>query len=179
MTKDELRQLIAEEVNKQLKSIVQKSVKPLVQEAVAGALANLLAEGIVNGPPAPAQAPRKVQTPNIPQARGNTVPERSRAGSGGIPAGARRALADKMGYGNIPPVGSSQNVSFGHTPVANILEQTAMEMGGGGNAYDNTPSVLDMTDSIDSVTTPDVVDAITRDYSALMNRMKHRGMISG
>lgn len=174
MTKDELRQIIAEEVQKQLKSIVQKSVKPLVQEAVAAALAGLLAEGIVNGATLPAhQTNRHPLTPNIPQARGNTQPERNRAPSGGMPASARRALADKMGYGDVGSIGPG--ASFGNNPIANILEQTAVEMHGSNNP----DSILDAVDGIESVTTPDVVDAITRDYSALMNRMKHRGMISG
>lgn len=171
MTRDELRQIIAEEVQKQLKSIVQKSVKPLVQEAVASALAGLLAEGIVNGAAAPAN--RRPLTPNIPQARTNTQPERSRAASGGIPASARRNLAAKMGYGDVGSIGPG--VSFGDNPLASILEQTAVEMTNGVSA----DSILDAVDGIEAVTTPDVVDAITRDYSALMNRMKHRGMISG
>lgn len=172
MTKDELRQIITEEVQKQLKSIVQKSVKPLVQEAVAGALAALLAEGIINGG-TPARTNRDVLTPNIPQTRGNTTPERSRAPSGGIPAATRRNLAAKMGYGDISPMGS--NVSLGNTSVSSILEQTAMEM----HSTNSGESILDNADMIDSITTPDVVEAITKDYSALMNRMKHRGMISG
>ncbi len=170
MTREELRQVIAEEVQKQLKSIVQKAVKPLVQEAVAGALAGLLAEGIVKGPPP--QGTRRVLTPDIPQARQDTAPERTRATATSLPASARRSLADKMGYGDIPPVGKGV---FGNTPVANILEQTAMEL----RSESAADSILDAADQIENITTPDVVDAITRDYSALMSRMKHRGMISG
>lgn len=172
MTRDELRQVIAEEVQKQLRPIVQKSVKPLVQEAVAGALAGLLADGIVNAG-ASSGANKRVLGPNVPRIKENTAPERNMALSGAIPASTRRKLADKMGYGDVDRIGT--NVSFGNTPVSNILEQTAMEMHGGTE----TESILDAADVMDSVTTPDVVAAITKDYSALMARMKSRGMISG
>jgi hypothetical protein len=175
MTKQELQQMIAEEVQKQVKSIVPKLVKPLVQEAVAGALANLLAEGIVN-PPTP--RPSRPTQPGTRPAASGTPPARPIQPAvlkSGLPDSARRSMASKLGYGSIDRIGESTETNF--SGVSGILAETAASMGD-ASMYD-TPSVLDAIDQVDSMATPDVVEAITRDYSELMSRMKQKGKLRG
>lgn len=173
MTKQEFQRMIAEEVQRQLKIVVPKMVKPLVQEAVAGALASLLAEGITRSPePVRSQSPTNPSSRpiNRPGARPATPAPRSAA----LSEAAKRSLASKMGYGSIDRIGEPMFTGSGG--VSDILNETAMSMGGEG--FD-TPSILDAVTEAESVTTPDVVEAISRDYSVLMNRMKERGMIRG
>lgn len=180
MKASELQTIIRNEVTKAVKTEVTKivraelpqMVKPLVQEAVAGALASLLAEGIVNGPPVPKL---KVLTPDIPQAR----PVRSSGGpterkKSGLDPVAKRSLAEKMGYGSMDRIGTSadQFVSTGNM-TADILNETAMQMGG----ESSIPSVLDAVDQMD--VSPEAVDALTRNYSELMQAMNRRGKING
>ena len=176
MTKQELQRMIAEEVQKQVKLIVPKLVKPLVQESVAGALASLLAEGIVNPPTTPRTSVSA--QPGTRQAAPARGPARSPAPAvlkSGLPDSARRSMASKLGYGSIDLIGESTESEF--SGVSSILAETAANMGN-TSVYD-TPSVLDAIDQVDSMATPDVVDAITRDYSQLMARMKERGKLRG
>jgi len=171
MTKADLQKLIRQEVTSVVRAELQKIVKPLVQEAVAGALGNLLAEGIVKGAPAP-QKPR-VLTPNIPSARGQASPGgRQAAPAGGLDGSTRRRLAAQLGYGQIDRVGVPE---MGTGIVGDILAETAMEMAGGTVPTD---SVLDAADELDAIA-PEVVDAITRDYSGLMAAMNRRGKLNG
>lgn len=166
MTKADLQKLIRQEVTSVVRSELQKIVKPLVQEAVAGALGGLLAEGIVNGAQNPQN--RQILTPNVPQARVQASPGGRQAASGrNIDPSVRRRMAEQLGYGQIDRVGS---------PVGDILTETAMEMA--GHSGPSVDSVLDAADDIGAVA-PEVVDAITRDYSGLMAAMNRRGKING
>lgn len=171
MTKSDLQKLIRNEVTAVVKSELQRMVKPLVQEAVAGALAGLLAEGIVKGVPTPTKA--RVLAPNVPQARAQTAPGTRPAASGrALDSSTRQRLARQMGYGNIESVGTH----MGEGVVGDILAETAMEMA--GHSGPMVDSVLDNADDIGAVA-PEVVDAITRDYSGLMAAMNRRGKING
>lgn len=88
MNKAELRQIIAEEVQKELRILVPKLVKPHIQEAVAGALSAILIEGVIAGPSkrTPVQRAQEYDDEVVPVAR---VP-RDRA-----------SLAESMGYGDL------------------------------------------------------------------------------
>lgn len=171
MTKADLQKLIRQEVTSVVRAELQKIVKPLVQEAVAGALGNLLAEGIVKGPQTP-QKPR-VLTPNVPQARGQASPGgRQAAPARGLDAMTRRRMAAELGYGQIDRVGVPD---MGTGVVGDILAETAMEMSTGVMPTD---SVLDAADALDAIA-PEVVDALSRDYSELMAAMNRRGKLNG
>jgi hypothetical protein len=172
MTKSDLQNLIRQEVTTVVRSELQKIIKPLVQEAVAGALGGLLAEGIVKGPPA-----RQVLTPNVPQARSQASPGGRQAASGrNLDPNIRRRMAEQMGYGQIDRV-SAPSGFMGDGVVGDILTETAMEMA--GHIGPHVDSVLDAADAMDGAVAPEVVDAITRDYSGLMAAMNRRGKING
>lgn len=64
MNKSELQSLIQTEVIKCVRSELPKMIKPLVQEAVAGALARIIAEGVIAGPPKPAPAQKSTTSTN-------------------------------------------------------------------------------------------------------------------
>lgn len=171
MTKSDLQKLIRQEVTSVVRSELPKMVKPLVQEAVAGALGNLLAEGIVKGVQTPSKP--RVLAPDVPQARGQAGPGGRRATSpGGLDAMTRRRMAAELGYGQIDRVGVPET---GMGVVNDILAETAMEMAGGGVPTD---SVLDAAAELDAIA-PEVVDALSRDYSELMAAMNRRGKING
>jgi hypothetical protein len=175
MTKSDLQKLIRQEVTSVVRSELQKIVKPLVQEAVAGALGGLLAEGIVKGPPAPQK--REILTPNVPQARSQASPGGRQAASGrNIDPSVRRRMAEQLGYGQIDRVSAPRGF-MGDGVVGDILTETAMEMA--GHSGPHVDSVLDAADSLDGAVAPEVVDAITRDYSGLMAAMNRRGKING
>jgi hypothetical protein len=172
MTKSDLQNLIRQEVTTVVRSELQKIIKPLVQEAVAGALGGLLAEGIVKGPPT-----RQVLTPNVPQARSQASPGGRQAASGrNLDPNIRRRMAEQMGYGQIDRV-SAPGGFMGDGVVGDILTETAMEMA--GHIGPHVDSVLDAADAMDGAVAPEVVDAITRDYSGLMAAMNRRGKING
>lgn len=172
MNKKELQELIRLEVQNVVKLELRKMVKPLVQEAVAGALANLIAEGIVKGAP---DNSSKILRPNVPQVKINKPEPRRAQAKTNLDETARRKLAAKMGYSQIDRIGS-QSSSTGDM-VTDILAETAAQMEEDGGY--NVPSVLDNVEEISSVVLPDAVEAITKDYSALMQRMKQRGMLNG
>lgn len=159
MTKSELNNLIESEVKKQLAVIVPKIVKPLVKEAVAGALAALLAEGIVKGPPAKLTVESAGDSAKTFRPTSNASLNVSRGAEG-----ARAALrssyqlameADTTPVSRISPTGN---------PITDILNQTAAELHGGG-----ATSVLDS--QLPPDLNPETADAITRNYSALMQRL--------
>jgi hypothetical protein len=171
---NEVTKVVRAEVTKIVKAELPKMIKPMVQEAVAGALANLLAEGIVNGPPEPKT---RVLTPNIPQAKGpNTSGGRQSRQATGLDSTAKRNLAEKMGYGDIDRIGMPSNgfVTTGNI-TTDILNETAMEMGG-SNAVE---SVLDVAGDLGGAVSPEAVDALTRNYSELMKAMNKRGNLNG
>lgn len=177
MTKSDLQNLIRQEMSavvrtelqKMLRPLVLEAVKPLVKEAVAGALGSLLAEGIVNGTPLPKKS--QILTPNIPQARAPAGPGSRPAASGRtLDPSTRRRMAEQLGYGEPAAIG----IDMGGGMVGDILNETAMEMSG----RSSVDSILDAADDIGAVA-PEVVDAITRDYSGLMAAMNRRGKING
>ena len=169
--RNEVTKVVKTEVTKIVKAELPKMVKPLVQEAVAGALASLLAEGIVKGPPAP-KTP--ILTPNIPQARPSNSPGgRQATKKGGLDAATKRNLAEQLGYGSIDTIGMPDAGYTRAGPVNDILTETARSMG----PADSVPSVLDAVDQMDI--SPEAVDAITRDYSDLMKAMDRRGKPNG
>lgn len=172
MKSSELHAIIKNEVIKAVKAELPKMVKPLVQEAVAGALASLLAEGIVKGPPP--QPKNTILTPDIPQARrSNPSDGRQAAKSGGLGAAARRNLAEQLGYGTIDTIGLSKTEFSGNGPVNDILNETAMSM----RPAEATTSILDSIDEMD--VSPEAVDALTKNYSELMTAMNNRGKSNG
>lgn len=167
MTKSELQKLIRQEVVGIVKSELPKLVKPLVQEAVAGALANLLAEGIVKGPP----TSPKILSPAVPRSRAiNNRPDKT---AGQLDPVARRSLASKLGYDNIDPIGVPNSTG---NLTQDILAETAYDMSSGGV---HVESILDAAGSLEGVVDPEAVDAITRDYSELMAAMNRRGKLNG
>jgi len=173
MKKSELEEMIRLEVQRQVKSIVPKMVKPLVQEAVAGALATLLAEGIAKGPPAPIK--NNVLTPNVPQTR--QAPVRTEAVRTEEDAERiRSGIRNKMRSVQESPstIGISPN-SYGGGMVGNILAETASSM----TVESNVESVLDASDQLEEAVDSQTVAALTRDYSALMQRMKSLGKLNG
>lgn len=175
MTKADLQKLIRHEVTNVVKVELQRMVKPLVQEAVAGALAGLLAEGIVKGAP---QKTPKILTPDVPisvQPRGagprQTAPGRT------LDSGTRRRMAAQMGYGSMDRIGTEMGGNFQTGDVLNgILEQTASEMN--GHSGPMVESILDDPDALETIS-PESVDIITRDYSQIMNAMNRRGKLNG
>jgi hypothetical protein len=175
---NEVAKSVKTEVARVLKVELPKMVKPMVQEAVAGALANLLAEGIVNGPPAPKT---RVLTPNIPQAKAPVKsggqPVRQTPGLNDV---AKRSLAEKMGYGAIDRIGTPADgfMSTGDI-TADILNETAMQMAGSMDSGPPVTSILDVADNLGDAASPEAVEALTRDYSDLMKAMERRGKING
>lgn len=158
MNKSDLQKLIRAEVVSVVRSELPKIVKPLVQEAVAGALANLIAEGIVKG------APKQVVQPNKVPLRPNvSVPEKK-----SFSPMERRKLAEQIGYASPPR--SEVQFSTNNSVIDNILSETAMDMSG----QQSTESVLDTIGSLNGVIDQDAVDAITRDYSDLMAAMNKK-----
>ena len=167
MKKSEFEELIQAEVTRQLRVIVPKLVKPLVQEAVAGALASLLAEGITNPPQQKNAAPNGVLRPNIVPPATKKY-ERTDENIESIRSNLRRRMAAEQP--RFQKIGESAD------PVANILAETAMEMQHGAVHVD---SILDSVEEIQQAIDPETVRAVTRDYSALMNRMKDLGKLNG
>jgi hypothetical protein len=170
MKKSEFDTLIQTEVIKQLKIVIPKLVKPLVQEAVAGALASLLAEGITKGPPTKTST---VLTPNIPQAKftpSKKTPVRTDENVELVRDRLRSRMRSLQESPDAIDVDPSQ---FGGGPVGNILAETASSMVNGAEVE----SVLDYGDNLP--VDVDTVNAITRDYSALMHRMKQTGKLNG
>ena len=165
MKKTELDRLIQSEVQKQLKLIVPKLVKPLVQEAVAGALAGLLAEGIVNSPP-----PRQVQSVAHIQ---NKVVQPKPAVRQSDPETVRNNLRSQMRQLQETPTPINPNV-FGGGAIGNLLAETAGDMIG----ETSTESLLDNVGQLNGVVNEELVDALSRDYSALMQKLnKPRGSL--
>jgi len=168
MRKSEFEALIQAEVTKQVKLVVPKLVKPLVQEAVAGALASLLAEGITRG----TSVKKPVLSPDIPQSKPVRVatPERTNESAEIEREKIRKRLRSMQESPG--PIGIDAS-KFGGGMVGNILAETATSMVEGPDVE----SILDYGSDlpIDSET----VNAITRDYSALMNRMKQTGKLNG
>ena len=160
MNKSQFQKFIRQEIISIVREELPKIVGPLVKESVAGALANLIAEGIVKGPPAPVKTAPKILTPNIPIKKQKT---------GRLEDSARRQLIQKLGYGNVEQIGESEHGDL----VQNILVETAMDMNGMGAS-----SVLDNIENAEIVDSS-VVNAVTRDYSELIRRMETRGKLNG
>ena len=169
--RNEVTKVVKTEVTKIVKAELPKMVKPLVQEAVAGALASLLAEGLVKGPPVPKPT---ILTPNIPQARpNNSSGGRQATKRGGLDSAAKRNLAEQLGYGSIDTIGLPETGFSKNSMVNDILTETAMT----SRPIDDIPSVLDAVDEMD--VSPEAVEALTRDYSDLMSAMERRGKPNG
>jgi hypothetical protein len=170
MKKSEFETLIQVEVVKQIKIVIPKLVKPLVQEAVAGALASLLAEGITKGPPAKITP---VLTPDVPQVRSKptrTVPIRTNEN---FEAERERIRARMRSVQESPDTIGADPSQFGGGVVGGILAETATAMANGPEVE----SILDYGDELP--VDGETVNAITRDYSALMKRMKQRDRRNG
>lgn len=165
MKKDQFNQLIRDEVTKQLKIIVPKLVKPLVQEAVAGALSALLAEGIVKGTPNKLNSkPVEILGPNIPQSK------KSRDTNKFTDRTTLRKRFEQLQREPVQDDGTSSQ--FGGGLVGNILAETAMSM----TNNDGVESILDYANELSNElpVDPDTINAITRDYSALMDRLNKK-----
>jgi hypothetical protein len=173
MKKSEFDALIQAEVAKQLKAVIPKMVKPLVQEAVAGALASLLAEGITKGPPVTAPKLSNVLTPDIPQAR-QPAPRKVAARTDENVEAVRERLRSRIrSVQEMPDSIGLDATQFGGGIVGGILAETASAMANGPDVE----SVLDYGDELP--VDGETVNAITRDYSALMKRMKQMGKLNG
>ena len=169
MKKSELEALIQTEVAKQLKVVVPKLVKPLVQEAVAGALASLLAEGITRG--APVAKKSSILTPDIPQTKPIKAPVARTNES--VEADRERLRARMRAMQESPNAIGVDASQFGGGVVGGILAETASSMVNGPEVE----SILDHGE--DLPVDGETVNAITRDYSALMKRMKQMGKLNG
>lgn len=155
MKKQELQELVRKEINSIVKLELKKMIKPLVQEAVAGALASILAEGIVKN----SNSNNKILRPGIPQARTNTEVVKKT----GLTASARRSMAEKMGYGHIEKLTPS-GIEKAPSSVQDILNEVAERSG------DGTVSILDNID--EENVSSDAVNAITRNYSDVMDKLR-------
>lgn len=173
MKKSEFDALIQAEVAKQLKAVIPKMVKPLVQEAVAGALASLLAEGITKGPPATPPKLSSVLTPDIPQAKRPAPPRNATRTDENVESVRERLRARMRSVQESPDTIGVDPAQFGGGLVGGILAETASAMANGPEVE----SVLDYGDELP--VDGETVNAITRDYSALMKRMKQMGKLNG
>jgi hypothetical protein len=160
MKKSEFDALIQTEVQKQLRILVPKLVRPLVQEAVAGALAGLLAEGISKGIPTQSRVNSPVKVPQKPEPR-MVVEDTGKA---------RESLRRKMSQIQEAPSRINADI-FGGGSVGSLLAETANDMRYGGP---ESESLLDSVDELDGQVDEAVVHALTRDYSALMQRMDEK-----
>jgi hypothetical protein len=160
MNKKEFQEMIQKEVISIVRTELPKMIRPMVQEAVAGALANLLAEGIVKGPP-------KMARPDVPQAR--TIAAQPNRSS--LDEGARRRLMSQY-MEPMDQIGAPERPAFtSDSLVNNILSETALQMQEDGGY--NVPSVLDSPAALAEIS-PEMVGAISRDYSEFLKKIDEK-----
>lgn len=161
MKKEELVQLIRNEVVSCVKQELPKIIRPMVQEAVAGALASIIAEGIVKGAP---QNP--IGSSNTTIREGEQPKNRLKRPAQSIPEDAsaqKRILRERFQSAINVPEEKPYEGNF------DILTETARDMqregwSPGQSFEPATPSVLDDFDA-------DAVADIARNYSNIMDKL--------
>lgn len=177
MKRVELEEIIRQEIRKTAKVMIPKLIKPMVQEAVAGAMASLIAEGIVNNSQKSVTNSNKPIRENsstsissllndkkqTPKNKGITTQEEHELARDKIRNKLRQVQNEVIQYENESSgINEITTSKFGNGPIGEILSEMSVR----------GPSVPSVLDNISEETTsPEVVNAITRDYSALMKRL--------